>query len=77
MAETTLQRLDAGTDHPYLKYMNKKIDENELMIREKAQILTGHDQKFKQMADLLDLPAAEGSNSLLEGLRANLKPMMV
>jgi len=46
------------------------------MIREKAQLLTVHETKFKQMAELLDLPASEGRHSLLEGLRANLRPMM-
>ena len=46
------------------------------MIREKGQLLTAHETKFKQMTEFLDLPAVEGRHSLLEGLRANLRPLI-
>ena len=72
--------VDAGTnrlqDHAYVKFMNKKIDDNELVLLEKVRVLTVHETKFKEMAELLDLPVAEGRHSLLEGLRANLRPLM-
>ena len=76
VAETMLERLDTGTNHPYLQFINKKIDENELMIREKAQLLTVHETKFKQMTEFLNLPVSEGRHSLLEGLRENLRPLI-